>query len=95
MNESRLSALASNAKAWAKAYCATVEALQAEGVPEDVARGEARAAANMAAFMDDVPPVSECPSCGEKGGELTAQGDRRRTFGCYCGAMWTAPFEDA
>lgn len=95
MNESRLAALASNAKAWAKAYTAAVEALRSEGVPEDVARREARAAANMAAFMDDVPPVDECPKCGEKGGNLTGMNDDHRTFGCRCGAMWTAPREDA
>jgi hypothetical protein len=95
MNESRLAALGANAKAWAKAYTLVVEALMAEGVPEVDARREARAAANMAAFMDDVPEVDECPGCGEKGGELTTQGDRERKFACRCGAMWTAPFGDA
>lgn len=69
MNTDALIRLAANARAFAKAYVALHEALVAEGVPDEIARGEARFAATMAAT--DHPQQAEeddgpsCPLCGE------------------------------
>ena len=89
----RLKALRSNAREWAETYVDLVEELVAVGMPEDEAKAEARAAANLAAFLDEPSPEA-CPGCGKEGGELTSQEDSERQFMCRCGARWTAPFEE-
>jgi hypothetical protein len=53
VNTEHLRRLAENAAAFARCYTALVKALLAEGVPEDVAREEARATALIAAFSED------------------------------------------
>lgn len=55
MNAARAKELAEHATAWAKAYTTLVEALMREGVPEDVARDEARQSVALAMFMPDEP----------------------------------------
>lgn len=67
MNGQALRTLADNAKLWARAYVNVTKALQVEGVEEDRARGEARAAANFAAIIpEDVAQECgpACPLCG-------------------------------
>jgi len=62
VNREALIALGREAAAWAKAFVELKEALLREGVPDQEAREEARAAAVMTAFA----PVSEeepCPLC--------------------------------
>ena len=66
-----LKALAEHAKNWARAYLSITEALLAEGVPEDRARAEARAAANFASLLPDEALISggpPCPLCGRPEG---------------------------
>lgn len=66
MNTEQLAALGKNALAWARAYVALKEALVKQGVLEEEARDEARAAANMAAFYDEAYEEGElCPLCGK------------------------------
>lgn len=47
-----LAKLGQNALQWAKAYTNVTEALMTQGVPEELARAEARDAANFALFYD-------------------------------------------
>jgi hypothetical protein len=70
MNTASLQTLAANAKAWARAYVNLTEALINSGVPEEVARAEARNAANFAALFPgdrdcvDTGSGEPCPMCG-------------------------------
>jgi hypothetical protein len=73
MNSDALGALGRNALAWAKCYTALVEALMREGVPEEIARAEARKSATAAAFAVPLPGIG-CPSCGARMVEVTAHG---------------------
>lgn len=54
--------LAVNAQAFAKQYVALVEALQREGVPELIAREEARCTALLILF--EPQEGGACPLCG-------------------------------
>lgn len=65
MNTDALRLLGKNAHIWAKAYTAVVEALLREGVPEEIAREEARAAANFAMFFPDEQDSEREPDWGE------------------------------
>ena len=71
INDEALRNLAASALVWAKAYCALVEALLAQGVTEEDARAEARITAMIAGSSN--PEVEEswdsecggkCPLCG-------------------------------
>jgi hypothetical protein len=65
VNAEQLAALGQNAKAFAACYVALTDALRAEGVPEDVARREARATAAMMAVLPEHREGEPCPLCGQ------------------------------
>lgn len=60
---SNLASLGQQALAFAKCYVALTEALLQQGVPEPLARQEARTTAAMAAFLGSGPTAS-CTVCG-------------------------------
>jgi len=58
------SSLGERAEEFAKQYVLLVEALVKEGVPEHVARNEARIAALTMVWQDEGAEGDECPLCG-------------------------------
>lgn len=70
MNTEALLRLAECSEAWAEAYVRLTEALLKQGVPEDLARDEARNAATFAALYrenEEEGDVGEvCPLCGRR-----------------------------
>lgn len=61
----RIRVLSGSARAFARRYTELVEALQEQGVPQRVAREEARQAATVVFLMAEYREVDEpCPMCG-------------------------------
>jgi hypothetical protein len=57
--------LEGKAQAFARRYTELVEALRQQGVPDQVARYEARLAATLVYLVPDyVNPKAPCPTCG-------------------------------
>ncbi|KKK70921.1 hypothetical protein LCGC14_2919140 [marine sediment metagenome] len=59
-----MSNLGKEALEFARRYVALVDALRAQGVEEQTAREEARAAAVMFMFQAEVRGEESCPLCG-------------------------------
>ncbi len=70
MTDKRVMNLGKRYQQFARDYVRLTESLQAEGVPEEIARAEARYAAQLL-LMNDLAPTSQydpgsgpCPACG-------------------------------
>ena len=63
---SPVSALGVRAREFAKQYVALVEALQSQGVTEEVVRNEARITALLLLFQDDSESGDRCPLCNKE-----------------------------
>jgi len=59
-----LDSLGKHSLEFAKQYVALVEALLGQGVPEKIARAEARMTALILLFQEEADAVGVCPLCG-------------------------------